>query len=129
MGHSGTEVEFLSAVGLQSHEKGCGILKVYLVLHREDTGLPSLACHPVPLFLCMESQCAACFPWLNEHGCLPEDREGMIKEFVANGVEGKEAKVTKISSYQLQRHLRYWYLGFAMPLQLCTHVRTVLSPR
>lgn len=51
----------------------------------------------------------------------------MIKEHVANGVQGKEAKNMKIDSYQLQRHLRCQYLGLAMPLKLCKLVRRAHS--
>lgn len=99
-----------------------------LCWHGKETCLPSLVCHPVPLFPCTESQWAASFPCLNAHCCLPEDREETIKGFIANGVERKKVNVIKIGSYQLQRHLRRQYLGPAMPLQLSTRVRTGLSP-
>lgn len=97
------------------------MLQVYLVLtwgrHRSPkSGLSSRASAPVH----GEPVCSF-FPCSNEHLCLPEDREETIKGFIVNGVERKEAKIIEINRYELQRHLRGWYRGLAMPLQLGAH--------
>lgn len=76
----------------------------------------------------MHEDPVAFFPCLSAHCCLPEDREKKINGFATHGGERKEAKVANVGSYQPQKHLRCWYLGLAMLLQLCTRVRAAQSP-
>lgn len=113
--------------------RAVGFWRSALCWRGECGGLLSLVCHPMPLFPCVWMDCAVCsqcavfLPCLNAHCCLSEGTGEMIKEHVANGVQGKEAKNMKIDSYQLQRHLRCQYLGLAMPLKLCKLVRRAHS--